>query len=194
MKDDVEAAGLVKGYLQPTDRIKWAGRPISEVTLAFGGQQRMMYAGVMAAITAVWLSLEVAFDGPVLLKMAGVGVLLAAVVVGPAYPWIRAWRLRHTVYALTQNQVVIVENKQVTTVPLADVGRMEVTEDADGRGTVVFCDHRMQVTAEEFVFPLLWRRPTLFRIPDAGAVRNLIAAAAESGGEASTGTPIPQPS
>lgn len=194
MKDDVEAAGLVKGYLQPTDRIKWAGRPMSEVTLAFGGQQRMMYAAVMAAITAVWLTLEIAFEGPVLLKMAGIGVLLATVVVGPAYPWIRAWRLRNTVYALTQNQVVIVENKQVTTVPLADVGRMEVTEDADGRGTVVFADHRMQVTAEEFVFPLLWRRPTLFRIPDAGAVHKLIEEAAESGGAAHTSTPIPQPS
>jgi hypothetical protein len=70
---------------------------------------------------------------------------------------------------------------------------MEVTEDADGRGTVVFPDHRMQVTAEEFVFPLLWRRPTLFRIPDAGQVRDLIAAEAESGG-ARTGSPIPQPS
>lgn len=194
MKDDVEAAGLVKGYLQPTDRIKWAGRPLSEITLAFGGQQRMIYAGVMAAITAVWLTLEIAFEGPVLLKIAGVGVLLAAVIVGPAYPWIRAWRLRNTVYAVTQNQVVIVENKQVTTVPLADVGRMEVTEDADGRGTVVFLDHRMQVTAEEFVFPLLWRRPTLFRIPDAGAVGSLITAEADALVSNRSGGPIPQPS
>ncbi|WP_293864971.1 hypothetical protein [uncultured Alsobacter sp.] len=194
MKDDVEAAGLVKGYLQPTDRIKWAGRPLSQITLAFGGQQRMVYAAVMAAITAVWLTLEFAFEGPILLKLAGIGVLLAAVVVGPAYPWIRAWRLRHTVYALTQNQVVIVENRQVTTVPLADIGRMEVTEDADGRGTLVFPDHRMQVTAEEFVFPLLWRRPTLFRIPDAADVGRLIKAEAAALSAAPTGGAIPQPS
>jgi hypothetical protein len=157
MVDD-DAAAAIKGYLQRDDRIKWAARPTPEVTLASGGLERMKYAGVMAAFTFVWLTIEIAIDGPLLLKFAGLLALGAAALVGPAYPWIRAYRLRNCLYALTQNQVVIVENRQVTTVPLADLGRVEVEDGSGGRGNVVFRDHRMQPTAEEFVFPLLWRR------------------------------------
>jgi hypothetical protein len=59
-------------------------------------------------------------------------------------------------------------------VPLADLGRIEVREGPDGRGSIVFCDHRMPLSYEEFVFPLLWRRPTLFNIADAAQVRDMI--------------------
>ncbi|MHB2168078.1 hypothetical protein [Alsobacter sp. R-9] len=173
---DMDAAVAFNGYLKPTDRIKWAARPLAEVTFALGGRERMIYAGVLAGFTVIWMAVIIYFNGPPMLKIAGLAVLGAAAVVGPAYPWLRAYRLRHTVYALTHNQVMIIENRQVTTVPLSDVGRVEVEEGPDGRGSVIFRDHRMQASAEEMVFPLLWRRPTLFNIPNAKAVRDLIVA------------------
>jgi hypothetical protein len=62
----------------------------------------------------------------------------------------------------------------VTTVPLNNLGRMELEEGPNGRGTIVFLDHRIQPAAEEFLFPLMWRNPTLFSIPDAAKVRDEI--------------------
>jgi hypothetical protein len=174
MMVDKDLAVALKGYLKPTDLIKWAGRPAVQVSLALEGRERMFYAAALAAFTALWLALIIMFDGPPLLKVAGFAILLAAVVVGPVYPWLRAWRLERTTYALTDKQVVILENREVTTVPLADLGRIEVREGPDGRGSIVFCDHRMPLSYEEFVFPLLWRRPTLFNIADAAQVRDMI--------------------
>lgn len=174
MMVDKDLAVALKGYLKPTDLIKWAGRPAAQVSLALEGRERMIYAAALAAFTALWLTLIILFDGPPLLKVAGVAVLLAAVVVGPLYPWLRAWRLERTTYALTDKQVVILENREVTTVPLADLGRIEVREGPGGRGSIIFWDHRMPLSYEEFVFPLLWRRPTLFNIADAAQVRDMI--------------------
>ena len=175
---DKDLAIALKGYLQPTDLIKWVGRPAAEVTLALEGRARLAYAAILAVLTTAWLTLIAAFDGPPLLRIAGFAILGAAFLVGPAYPWLRAWRLGRTTYALTDKQVVILENREMTCVPLSLLGRIEVENGPDGRGSIVFHDHRMPISYEEYMFPLLWRHPTLFNIADATAVRDMIVATA----------------
>ncbi len=180
MMVDKDLAIALKGYLQPTDLIKWVGRPAAQVSLALEGRARLLYAAVLAVFTAAWLALIMVFEGPPLLRFAGIAVLAAAVIVGPAYPWLRAWRLGRTTYAVTDKQVVIIENRELTAVPLSNLGRIDVEEGRDGRGSIIFRDHHMPISYEEYMFPLLWRRPTLFDIEDAARVRDLIVESAKS--------------
>jgi hypothetical protein len=155
MAHDVSAEAELAPWLDPGERVLWAGRPETGLKLRPHDALMIPFSLMWGGFAFFWeaMALAMTFGVGFATRDAGAGAMMVLFplwgipfcVVGAYMIFGRFFadaRIRaRTLYGLTPSRVVIVSglfSSQIRSIPLGQLGELTVTEGRGGRGTLTF--------------------------------------------------------
>lgn len=188
----LEDGWRLQPYLQPSERILWAGRPDVRVTLL-----RREYLFTPFAI--FWLVLSIVVFVLTLnlgesSSQSEAGRLFAIIVAGVfiifglylmigrlLYKW---WWATHTIYGVTEFELMVLTGERFRSLGLDQVDKLYLRDDSDGNGSIAFerldgmWGYSYWTSADagmSLIYSRLYRNPLTFRnVEEYEALANLI--------------------
>ena len=151
MEIDYEAQEIVTRELQGDERLLWSGRP-RPLRMALGATPMLVFAVPWTAFSVFWICGAAGFKVPdfhaggfAFFPLFGLPFLLIglAMLLSPLWAWRSA---HHTVYAVTDRRLLIIETGGSTSVRAISpdgLDRLRRVERRDGSGDLIFTTSRM---------------------------------------------------
>jgi hypothetical protein len=136
--DDAAFQIRLQPYLQPGEKVLWTGQPDPSRLIARGDAFLIPLSLMWGGFAIVWEAGVVGFGAPVFFWLWGIPF----VVVGQYFIWGRfaykRWDKRRTVYALTNQRVLILRGRSLQSVFVNQLPAINQSVRIDGTGSLEF--------------------------------------------------------
>lgn len=176
----MEAQRALRERLGPEEQILWAGRPLSGIRLQPSDAFAIPFSVMWGGFAIFWEASVLTSRAPLFFCLWGIPFVLVGLYLIAGRFFYDAWQREKTLYALTNQRVLIIQGWKVQSFALATLDNINLTEGRDGTGTI-------SLGASSSAFSWGWpgirgwpgtqNAPALILLPSAGVVYNRIMAA-----------------
>jgi hypothetical protein len=181
------AGGDFSQSLLGGERVLWTGRPAQGLRLTGRDALLIPFSLVWGGFAVFWETMALRVpNAPVFFRLWGVPFILVGLYLVVGRFFIDAWARGNTWYALTNRRILIERAGafgKFTALNLDRLPESQMTEHADGRGTIIFgqpMPYWARGNAWWYVTPALDPTPQFVAVPDARTVFDQIQRASRS--------------
>lgn len=120
------------------ENLLWHGSPAGGIRLRKSDAALIPFSLIITGFLFFCLTMALTSDRPVLLALLVTPFLLAGFYLLAGRFFYDAWRRDRTLYGVTDRRVIYLTNGKVSSLPLAGLPEVTVTEHKDGSGTIGF--------------------------------------------------------
>ncbi len=136
--DDLSAAAAIQPHIQSGEKILWASRPGQGPRLQSSDVFLVPFSLMWGGFAIFWESQVVKTNGPFFMKLWGIPfVLIGLYLIAGRFSW-DAWIRSKQIYALTNQRLIILRGKSLTSSSLHSLPQLNLTTRSDGSGTIDF--------------------------------------------------------
>jgi hypothetical protein len=131
----------IQNLLAPGERIVWSGQPRSGLALRGSDALAIPFSLMWGGFAIFWEYSVFNTGAPLFFRLWGVPFVLVGLYLIFGRFFVDAWIRQKTYYALTEERALIVSglfSRQTTTLDLATISNVSLSEGSDGEGTISF--------------------------------------------------------
>lgn len=131
---------MFKPYLKEGEEIIWQGKPKSGLQLRDADIILIPVSIILIGFAVVLDYTMMLFEAPFIFKLAGVMFALAGIYIGGIRFFLDRNKRVNTYYCITSKRVLVISGRKrkLQTLPLKNIERLDLTEEKDGSGFIIF--------------------------------------------------------
>jgi hypothetical protein len=131
---------MFKPYLKEGEEVIWQGKPKSGLQLRDADIILIPVSIILIGFAVVLDYTMMLFEAPFIFKLAGVMFALAGIYFGGIRFFLDRNKRVNTYYCVTRKRVLVISGRKrkLQTLPLKNIERLDLTEEKDGSGFIIF--------------------------------------------------------
>lgn len=124
--------------LRDNERVLWEGMPAQGIRLNSEDVFLIPFSLLWCGFAIFWETMVLSSGAPAFFAVWGIPFICAGLYFVFGRFLHAAWMAKHTGYALTDQRIIIIERKSVTTLPIKQIPSLEIRNHRSGLGTIFF--------------------------------------------------------
>ncbi|BDS13433.1 hypothetical protein [Aureispira anguillae] len=125
-------------HLNEKEQLIWAGRPKQKIIFEAADGCLIPFSLIWGGFAIFWEIMAITTNAGILLILFGIPFVLIGLY-GIFGRFIhKSWVRKRTFYGVTEQRIIVVRNNRVYSTNLSQISDIQVNEDKDGSGTLIF--------------------------------------------------------